>query len=63
MESNLNNENNVFARLKSGEDVLCPECGKTYLKPPENVSCHISKEFRCKECGCTYRYTPNIIVE
>lgn len=63
MEKILEN-NDLFSRLHSGEQVKCPQCGKGIIvqtsdRPIDQEFC-----FECDECKSRFRYDPvSVVVE
>ena len=57
-----NVHDNLIDRLRSGENVVCPQCGEDYLQP-YNTTYDKAHCFNCSKCGFHAHWDPVIDIE
>lgn len=55
-------EKSALDKLRNGEKVLCPKCGKAFLKP-YGTTCDKAHTFDCPECDFYTHYHAEIEIE
>ena len=58
----MGNENNIIDRLRSGEEVICPKCGKAVIQP-FGTTADKAHSFNCPECDFHAHWTPALDIE
>ena len=62
----FNNTSDMYSALRNGQNIICPKCQKSLLKPSsENAPANKSYSFHCSndECDWFVRYEPAINIE
>lgn len=63
MVSNFDFENDLIMKLKHGDRVKCPKCGKGFITGIDGVEPSKCHSFSCENCDWHYHWDPLVIVE